>query len=130
MLVLVLLLISIVVPAKAEVINIDNQTLLELLDEGVPVIDVRRADEWQSTGIVEGSTLLTFFDSAGNYNAKQWLQTLSGQVDTSKPLVLICMVGGRTSMISKWLGRQLDTVYNVENGIAGWITAGNKTVAP
>jgi len=32
-------------------------------------------------------------------------------------------------MIGKWLGEELDTVYNVDKGIVRWLTNGRKTVA-
>lgn len=117
-------------PLKAELIDIDNKALQELLDQGVPIIDVRRADEWTDTGVVEGSHLLTFFDDKGRYDAKQWLSELEKNVDTDKPVIIICQVGGRTSIIGKWLGKQLGTVYNVEDGIVGWKKESGETVAP
>ncbi len=130
LLVLALMLVSAMVPAKADVVDVGTDALQELLADGVPIIDVRRADEWQATGVVDGSELLTFFDDKGRYDAKQWLEELSGRIDTSKPVIIICQVGGRTSIIGKWLGQQIDTVYNVEDGIVQWIKDGKATVAP
>lgn len=117
-------------PVQAEVVDIDNKTLHELLKQGVPVIDVRRAEEWSQTGIVEGSHLMTFFDKHGRYDAARWLAELKATVDTEKPLILICHSGGRTSMISKWLVKELGTVYNVDRGIVHWIVEKYDTVAP
>jgi hypothetical protein len=34
--------------AFAEVIDIDNEQLQELIDQGVPIIDVRLESEWQN----------------------------------------------------------------------------------
>ena len=119
-----------VTPLRAELINIDNAALEELIDQGVPVIDVRRSEEWTATGIVKGSHLITFFDDKGRYDADQWLAQLKQTVDTDKPLILICHSGGRTSIIGKWLGKQLETVYNVDRGIVHWIVDKRETVAP
>lgn len=127
---LLTLSIFITSPLRAELINIDNTELKELLDEGVPIIDVRRVDEWNDTGIVEGSHLLTFFDDKGRYDAKKWLSELQENVDTDQPVIIICQVGGRTSIIGKWLGQQLGTVYNVEDGIVGWMKGEGETVVP
>ena len=42
-------------PVSAEVINIDNAELARLVAKGVPVIDIRTAGEWKSTGVIPGS---------------------------------------------------------------------------
>ncbi len=116
-------------PLRAELIDIDNTKLQELISEGVTVIDVRRAEEWQETGVIEGSRLQTFFDKSGRYDAKQWLDELDAAIDTSEPLILICQSGVRSSIIGKWLGKQLDAVYNVEAGIVKWIADKHPVVA-
>ena len=46
-------------------------------EQNVPIIDIRRPDEWRSTGVISGSYLLTFFDAKGNYNLNQWLAELN-----------------------------------------------------
>ncbi len=51
--------------ARAEVINIDNAELAQLVKSGVTVIDIRTRPEWEETGIVSGSKLLTYFDERG-----------------------------------------------------------------
>lgn len=55
--------------AHAEVIDIDNAQLDKLSKSGVPVIDIRLQSEWEETGIVGGSKLLTFFDEKGRVDA-------------------------------------------------------------
>jgi len=116
-------------PAHADVIQIDNEELKSLLEQGVPLIDVRRADEWKQTGVVEGSHLLTFFDAKGNYDVKQWLAELDQIAPNDQPFILICAVGGRTGNISKLLDRRLGFtgVHNLTKGIRGWIKAGEPT---
>ena len=51
--------------AQAAIIDIDNVELGKLMAKGVPVIDIRTSPEWQQTGIIPGSHLLTFFDEQG-----------------------------------------------------------------
>jgi len=116
--------------ATADMIDIDNQKLKALIEQGVPVVDVRRAEEWDATGVIEGSHLLTFFDKAGRYDAEKWKSTLSSKIDTNEPVILICHAGVRTSIIGKWLSRQVETVYNVDKGIVSWLKEGNGTVPP
>ncbi len=61
----------------------------EILEQGAAIVDVRRPEEWQLTGTVAGSILLTFFDSAANSDPEKWLQQLNQQVPPDVPLVLI-----------------------------------------
>ena len=46
------------------------------MQRGVPIIDIRRASEWQDTGVIKQSNLITFFNKKGNYNLKDWLSKL------------------------------------------------------
>ena len=127
-----ILLLSAVTTAHADVMNIGNDELKQLKEAGVPIIDVRRPDEWQKTGVVEGSHLMTFFDSRGNYDLQGWLEQLSRVAKPDQPMVLICRTGNRTGIISRFLDKKLSyrKVHNVARGITHWIAEGNKTVVP
>jgi len=119
-------------PVQAEVKQLDNAALVKLLAEDVPIVDIRRPEEWKQTGIVEGSQLMTFFDAAGNYDARAWLAELAPIAGKDEPLILICRTGNRTGMISQFLVQQLgfSRVYNVTRGITDWIAKGYPVVAP
>lgn len=69
--------------------QIDNVDTLTLLQQGAAIVDVRRPEEWQLTGIVANSILLTFFDGEGNSDPEGWLGQLNQQVAAAVPLVLI-----------------------------------------
>lgn len=116
--------------AHAEVIDIDNAQLEKLSKSGVPVIDIRLQQEWEETGIVSGSKLLTFFDAQGRYDAAGWLEKVKTIAKTNEPVVVICRTGNRTKPVSQFLSQQAgySTVYNVKNGIKGWIGAGGAVV--
>ncbi|MBX2826359.1 MAG: rhodanese-like domain-containing protein [Gammaproteobacteria bacterium] len=117
--------------AVADITQVDNNELKKLLADGVPLIDVRRPDEWKLTGVVEGSHLLTFFDAKGKYDVKQWLAELEQIAPDNQPFILICAVGGRTGSIANLLDRKLGFtgVHNVTKGIRGWMKAGEPTAA-
>lgn len=117
---------------QAEIVNIDNKQLQELLAKQVPLIDIRTAPEWTETGIVEGSHMLTFFDAQGNYDARSWLAQLAPIAGKEDPVILICRTGRRTGIISKFMDEQVGygTIYNVTSGIRSWIDKGNPTVSP
>ena len=57
--------------ARAEVIDIDSAQLAQMTKNGVTVIDIRTKPEWEETGIVPGSKLLTFFDERGKADPAQ-----------------------------------------------------------
>lgn len=114
----------------AAVVNISNDELRELVDSGIPIVDVRRSDEWESTGVIDQSNLLTFFDEKGEYNADVWLASLDKVATRGEPVILICRSGNRTKMITRWLSDKVgyDTVYNVVGGILSWQADGGETV--
>ncbi|BAO45561.1 rhodanese-like domain-containing protein [Thiolapillus brandeum] len=126
------LLLLVSLPASAEVVNIDNAGLEKLIAQGVPVIDIRRPEEWQQTGIVKGSHLITFFDKRGNYNAQAWLDKLAPIAGKNDPFVLICRTGNRSGVVSRFLDQKLGytKVYNVQKGITDWIAKGKSVVKP
>ena len=126
------LLLMVSLSAGAEVINIDNAGLEKLVAQGVPVIDIRRPEEWQQTGIVKGSHLITFFDKRGNYNAQAWLEKLGPIAGKNDPFVLICRTGNRTGTVSRFLDQKLGyaKVYNVRKGVTDWIAKGKPVVKP
>ena len=116
----------------AELIDINNTELHELLNEKTLIVDVRRAEEWSKTGVIKGSQLLTFFDENGNANTEKWFSDISDLSDKKIPVILICRSGSRSKVIGNWMKRTLgyQTVYNVTDGITGWKGSGGKTVDP
>jgi len=118
--------------AQAGVVNIDNDTLQSMLDQGATIIDVRREDEWRDTGVIDSSHLLTFFDAQGNYDAESWIRDLESIVSSDEPVILICRSGNRTKTISHWLSEKQGyaRVFNVTDGILSWKAQNGGTVAP
>ena len=117
--------------AFAEIININNDQIKELSKINVPIIDIRRSSEWQQTGVVPKSILLTFFDKNGNYNFDKWYNDLSVKINSGKPIILICRTGRRTRIIAEMMDKKFDNViYNAKNGITSWIKEKNITVKP
>ena len=96
----------------------------------MPVIDIRLQSEWEETGIVSGSKLLTFFDEKGKADAPAWLEKIKPIAKPNEPVIVICRSGNRTKAVSQFLSQQAGyaTVYNVKQGIKGWIAAGGPVV--
>jgi len=111
------------VVARAEVIDIDNAELTQLMKSGVVVIDIRTQPEWDETGVLAGSKLLTFFDERGHADPAAWLEKLKPMAKPGDPVVVICRSGNRTKPVSQLLSQQAGyaKVYNVKNGMKGWL---------
>ncbi|MDO8891361.1 MAG: rhodanese-like domain-containing protein [Sulfurimicrobium sp.] len=125
---IILLAFSLGACAEPPYTNVDNGKLKELITQGVPLYDVRRAEEWSQTGVVEGSRKLTFVDSAGRMNP-ELLPRLAAEVGKNDPVVLICRTGNRTDSLARELAKAGYTqIYNVRDGITRWIGEGNPVV--
>lgn len=48
-----------VISLFAQLKEVDNKELEKMNEDGVIIIDIRRVDEWEKTGITENSKLLT-----------------------------------------------------------------------
>jgi rhodanese-related sulfurtransferase len=108
--------------AFAELHNLNNKQLQQMMQDKVVLVDIRRAEEWQQTGVIKGSHLLTFFDKKGNYNLHKWLADLSQIVGKNDKIILICRTGNRTGMVGKFMDQKLGfpQVYQLKNGISRW----------
>ena len=116
----------------AEIVNVNNQQIKELSKINIPIVDVRRSSEWDQTGVVPKSILLTFFDKEGNYNYDEWYEKLRLDIDEVKPIILICRTGRSTAIIAKMMEiKKFDNViYNAKRGITSWIDEKLITVKP
>jgi len=106
--------------------DIGNDVLKAKLAAGIPVIDIRRPDEWKQTGVIPGSHLLTFFDQSGNVNPQfgaELQKIVSGPADE---VVFICRTGQRSQVLSEYLAGQagFTNIVNAQNGIVSWIQDG------
>lgn len=101
-------------------------------ESGISVIDIRREDEWEQYGIIDGSHKMTFYDELGQSDIDTFIAQLS-EVVTSKeqPFILVCAHANRTKTVGEILGATLGykNVYELDGGINwGWIDKGLETV--
>jgi len=109
--------------------NIDNAALKKLLKQGTKIIDIRRQDEWDKTGVIEGSQRLTAFDGKGNFN-RSFPASLKKIAAPGDDVILICRTGNRSSVLANMLAEQAGytKVYNVTDGIVKWMADKNSVV--
>ena len=110
--------------------QMNSGELLEAQAQGAVIIDIRREDEWQKTGIIDGAKTITAFTKAGRLH-EDFQQSFSSLAPSLKsPIVLYCRTGNRTTKLGNSLVRQLgySNLSHLRNGITGWIKDGLKSV--
>lgn len=111
--------------------SIDTDDFLEKVEEGYAIIDVRRQDEWDHFGVIEGSHKMTFFDEMGQHNIPAFMEAFTEVVtDKDQPFILVCAHANRTKSIGEFLGAKMGytNVYELDGGISDWINKGYGTV--
>ena len=117
--------------AFAEVIDVDDQEMIKLSNDNIPIVDVRRSSEWDQTGVIPNSILLTFFDEEGNYNFDEWFEKLQLEISVTDPIILICRSGKRSKVVANMIDEKFNTIiYNAQSGINSWINKKFITVEP
>lgn len=102
----------------------------EFLDKHIPIVDIRTLGEWKETGIIQGSSTITFFNEQGAYNVEKFLSKLNKVVDTKKEFAIICRTGSRSAMVGKFLANDLKyPVINLQGGMMHLIQNGYKPVS-
>jgi rhodanese-related sulfurtransferase len=122
---LALLVLALSGCAKPPYNNLDNEQLQSMLEQGTPIYDIRRPDEWHQTGVIADSQLMTFVDAGGRL-LPDFMQRFTSAVGKDDPVVLICRTGNRTSTLARHLVEHMGytQVYNVRDGITRWIRDG------
>ncbi len=115
-------LISVTPPPFA---NIGNSELQTKLENSTKLIDIRRSEEWNETGVVDDSIKLTAFDKQGRL-LQSFINGLQKIVQPGEEFMVICRTGNRTAALSNWLVTKggYKNVINVQNGITSWIKEG------
>lgn len=117
-------------PVRAEIIEIGNDELKALKNQGVQVIDLRTAGEWRDTGVLEGSHMMTLFDEKGRADPAGWASQVNAVSPPTQPVVLICRSGNRSGKAASLLHEASPKrkIYNVKGGVSGWVRAGQSVV--
>ena len=112
--------------------SLSTKEFIAKKEEGFPVIDIRRAEEWEEYGVIEGSHKLTFFDESGQYDLDGFMEEFTQVVkDKEEPFILVCAHANRTKHVGELMGLTLryKNVYELDGGINwGWIDKGYETV--
>ena len=127
-----LMLALLSVSSWAKFTTIDNDALQKMQAKGIPVIDIRIPQEWQTTGSITGAHTMMFFDEKGRPDMGNWFFELGHLIkDKKQPFILYCAHANRSHSLGQFLDKQLhfENVFELKNGIeAGWIKSGLPTV--
>ena len=113
---------------NAEVIDINNKDLSNLIEKEIKIIDVRTQSEWKSIGIIKGSYLVSLLNKNKKFIFEEWYQTFKNQFDNDESIIFICASGVRSNFISHLVKKKKPEliVYNLKKGINYWIRSGYK----
>jgi len=116
----------------ADFTTLSTSAVQEEIKKGTVLIDIRREDEWNHYGIIEGSHKITFFDNYGKYDINKWMEQFVKIVKTKKQkFILVCAHANRTKIVGNFLKNELkyENVFELDGGINyGWIDKGLSTV--
>ena len=113
---------------NAEVIDINNRELSNLIEKEIKIIDVRTQREWKSIGIIKGSFLISLLNKNKKFIFEDWYEMFNNKFGRNKSIIFICASGIRSNYISH-LVKSKDPdliVYNLKKGINNWIRSGYK----
>jgi rhodanese-related sulfurtransferase len=80
----------------------------------VTVVDVREPYEWQAGRI----------DGAVHIPLNQLMSGAGGDLEKSKPLVMVCRVGNRSELATLMMQARGFEAYNLEGGMDAWAREG------
>ena len=112
----------------AEVIDIDNRELSNLIEKEIKIVDVRTQNEWKSTGIIKGSILISLLDKKNKFIFENWYEDFNKKISKNESVILVCAFGVRSKYISNLIKQKKPDlkIFNLKKGINGWIRSGNK----
>ena len=116
----------------AEIYEVNNEKIKMLLQNDVPLIDIRTEGEWYETGVINNSYLLTFFNKDGSYDFRKWMIELGEIANENGPVIIICRSGRRSRIVSNMIIKENCEylIYHSTNGIKSWIESNIKTFKP
>lgn len=117
--------------ANAGAQSLSAEQAFALAEEGkVTIIDIRRPEEWRSTGVGQGVERIGMLHPGGVRGfAREVLGAVDGDLDA--PIALICRTGNRTARMQAVMAELgFTNVYDIREGMLGsrfgpgWIARG------
>ncbi len=108
-----ILFLTFSVQQKPTVTVVDKATFADLIASGIPIVDVRRPEEFEAGQIETAKNI--------NFLADDFIKTIS-QLDTLQPLLIYCRSGNRSGRAAKVMDSLgFKKIYDLEGGYLNWI---------
>ena len=114
-----------------KLIDLPPKSVQYMAEDNIVMIDVRREEEWENTGIIKNAHKLTFFDIYGNCDVATWLHKFEKLVKSKdQQFILICAHANRTRTIGNFLiqNHGYTNVTHLEGGMALWCEEGREVI--
>lgn len=112
--------------------TLNVETVEEMKNAGVPIIDIRRPDQWKKSGVLEGSHLVTIFDINKRFSVSSFdkISEIIGGKD--KKVVILSQTGRLSGAAVVIMTEQLGftNVFHAASGMSGWEVHRKKLVPP
>lgn len=112
-------------------IDLPAKSVEYMIDDNVVMIDIRRPEEWEQTGVIKNSHLMTFFDMFGNADVPTWMREFEKLVTSkNQTFVLICAHANRTRVLGDYLISEhgYENVTHLAGGMAAWLDENKEVV--
>lgn len=106
-----------------QLVDLQPRIVEKMIEDNITMIDVRRPEEWNRTGVIKNIHLLTFFDEYGNYDLENWMNQFQKIVTSeNQTFVLVCAHARRTKIIGDFLIEQgYKNTSHLFGGMALWL---------
>ena len=122
-------LMDFVKQAKSEITEVEVHHVVDLLDEGYQVLDVREPAEYIS-GTIDGALNVPrgVIEAASD---RQYPGRSEMMMDRDKKWLLLCATSGRSAMAAAVMQQMgFKNIKNINGGMAAWKTAEMQVVIP
>jgi rhodanese-related sulfurtransferase len=112
--------------AQAENVTLEAATGASLVaDKTMLLVDIRTAEEWKQTGVVDGALLVTYS------TPEAFLKAVKPHLKPGQRLGLICRSGNRSSRAAQQIASLVDgAVVDVQGGMNRVLAQGYTPVKP
>lgn len=112
-------------------IDLPAKSVEYMIEDNIVMIDIRRPEEWNYTGVVKNAYKMTFFDAYGNADVPTWMNKFKTLVTSKEQtFVLICAHANRTRVLGDYLISEhgYTNVTHLAGGMAAWTDDGREVV--
>lgn len=102
--------------------SISVEMLEDMIKKGTPLVDIRTPQQWEKTGVIPGSHLITVFDANNRFAPDVFDRIAEAAGGKEEAVILLSQTGRRSGEAVRIMTGQLGftDVYHAASGISGW----------